>query len=339
MRIATSLVGVLCAASVVSCLDQATLALMNIDMSKLATKVRGQLATRSAAGEVQTASFTDCGSGEPQGFFGVDLVAPGVPEVLRVTQDPIVGTRALLLRPGGSTTFTRAGCQVLDSSVAKSGASMNHVALLEGHVNLACQDENGASYSGNVTFSGCRGSETAAQAVASLQGASALPPAVEVPPHTGRVSLPPALAQLTVRPRAVVVGGAHDAASQAKAAAGCDAVERRLLGHLGLRVVDDESADVEAEMACSGEVTLLEAPTSVTLVFPRPAPPTLTFRSGGQVIETVPTGPPALRCEAPASPERTSRCATSADEWSTARVARALAESPRLVELARRKHP
>ncbi len=339
MRSATFLVGVLCAATVVSCADAGIFGLLNIDMSKFATKVQGQLATRAATGGVQTASFTDCGSGEPAGFFGVDLVAPEVPGVLRVTQDPILGTRALLLAPGSSTTFTQASCQVLDSVVARSGASMNHVMLLEGHVTLACQDESGASYSGDVTFSGCRASPAATQTLATLQRVPGLPAATEVPPHTGRVSLPTALAQLTVRPHAVVVGGAHDAASQAKAAAGCDAVERRLVGHLGLRVVDDDSADVEAEMACSGEVTLLEAPTSVTVVFERPAPPTLTLRSGGQVIETVPTGPAALRCQGPTSPERTSRCTASADEWSTARVARALAESPRLVELARRKHP
>ncbi len=157
--------------------------------------------------------------------------------------------RARLTKAGSSTVFGAADCTTLNASIAKAGLAVHRISLLQGSVTLDCRDSGGTSYRGTVGFSACHTSATAAQAVASLAGtpAASLPPATVVPPHTPLPALPSSLTALSVRPTPHLVGAAQDAdaASLWKAADGCRQKERTLFEHLGFRVVDDDSADLE----------------------------------------------------------------------------------------------
>jgi hypothetical protein len=115
----------------------------------------GQVVVRGAGAPV-TESLEICASGEPQGFFGVDLSNEAGDVVLRVAQDPIDGPRARLQRPGAEPArLEQASCSVLTATIEKTGTRNNNVTLLEGQVALDCKLADGTSVVAEARFSRC----------------------------------------------------------------------------------------------------------------------------------------------------------------------------------------
>jgi hypothetical protein len=128
------------------------------------TEVSGSL---SAGEDLGGWEFTpdDCGSGQLQGFFGVELTAKDAPGVrIRFAHDAVRGNLAIVEhvgpRPGKvvpnglatsqRTTIASDGCRKFELTVARTNTSINDVRVVEGTANLDCD-----ALSGSVTFAGC----------------------------------------------------------------------------------------------------------------------------------------------------------------------------------------
>ena len=317
--------------------DPMTAAALRGDMSFFRAKVQGQIVAQSPAGGAQVIAFDDCMSGEGEGFFGVELVSSNAPAVLRVAQDPIEGTRARLARPGA--TGTLASCT--QAVINKTGTQISRTTLLEGKVIVDCRGDDGTTYSGTIAFSSCHSSPHAVEVMAALgvagMGASAeLAAAVPLPEVVDLPRLPLPVSELSVRPHVRVVEAIGSSDSGARE---CLEQARTFMHGMGWRVVDDDSADLEVEMGCTGHVTLIETAHTLGIVLPPADGPSITLRAGGQVIDTVAAGPRALRCDMPSSADRTRQCAARARAWKEAQVEGALASSQPLAAFAKSRHP
>jgi hypothetical protein len=312
------------------------------DFSVFNAKVTGQIAARPASGEAQTLAFDDCMSGEPEGFFGVELVSTNAPAVLRVTEDPIEGTRARITRSGKTATFTAAGCSVLQARIAKTGTKINGTTLLDGEVTVDCRDGDGASYAGIVSFSSCHVSPHAMEVVASLEGGGArttaqVASAVPIPNHTEVPTLPEPIKSLSVRPHVRIIGAVTGGETVSSAAASSLENARGFLREIGWHVVEDATADIEVEMAYTGHVAFTETPTSLTIIAPSGEDAAITLRSGTEIIDTIPRGPHVVRCDIPARADRLAQCVARVQAWSSARLERLLASSQTLASFAKKR--
>ena len=315
-------------------------------MDAFKPRVEGQLASQPPGGASTSMTFDDCQSGEPEGFFGVDLVSREAPAVLRVTRDAIDGTRMRLTRAGGqSVALDAKECSLLQADLDKTGTKINGVTLLQGKVALDCHTPDGASLAGVVSFASCHRSATAGPVVASLSGISLTPDtemaaATALPDHVDVPSLPAAVRALTVRPRARIVGPTVDGETPAAAEAACLDNARSFCREVGWNVREDGRADLEVEVACSGHVMFRENPTAIEIVLPPTDQPSIVLRSKGAVVDTVPVGPRGLRCDLPGPSEaRTRTCVERAQSYGTARLAGLLAKSPALSAFAAGKRP
>ena len=162
--------------------------------------------------------------------------------------------------------------------------------------------------------------------------------AVVLPEHTDVPTLPDGLRGLAVRATTHVVGGTLLAEAPGAAQKECLDHARTFLEHIGWRVVEDGTADLEVDMACTGHVTLLDTPTALQIVLPANAGPSITLRANGAVVDTIPRGPNTLRCDLPASADRTPTCAARASEWTSGRLEGLSAASAPLAAFAHTKH-
>ncbi len=93
-----------------------------------------------------------CSSGQPRGYFGVELTAQGTPgTVLRAIRDPVRGTLLVFERNGGQPlVLSPENCTTLDVQISQTNTRINGVWVMEGRAHADC-----AELKGSVTFSGC----------------------------------------------------------------------------------------------------------------------------------------------------------------------------------------
>lgn len=123
---------------------------------------------RSAGGELGTwdIALDDCQSGEHDGFYGVDLYAPGSNKMrVRYVHDEAVGEVvkvAIPAKQGSALVFDRdAKCAVLEGNVQKQDVwtgrtKSTRIRHVQGHVKFDCTHTGGAGHvTGEATFTNC----------------------------------------------------------------------------------------------------------------------------------------------------------------------------------------
>jgi hypothetical protein len=102
----------------------------------------------------QRAAFnpTDCRSGVPRGFFGVELTSDEAPgTVVRVVRDPTRGSMLAVERGGGAPqVFGPAECASLSLNVEQTSTKVNDVWVLRGFAHAQCE-----GLAMDVRFDGC----------------------------------------------------------------------------------------------------------------------------------------------------------------------------------------
>jgi hypothetical protein len=95
---------------------------------------------------------TDCRSGVPRGFFGVELTGDALPgTVVRVVRDPVRGSMVALERGGGTPrVFGPDACTTLNLNVEQTSTNVNDVWVLRGSARAACE-----GLEMDVRFDGC----------------------------------------------------------------------------------------------------------------------------------------------------------------------------------------
>lgn len=105
-----------------------------------------------------TVTPTICGSGEHQGFFGVDLVEGDREDALiRVLLDPKDGYSLGINIPGEDMALflgPDAGCEVFDLEVARESSRVNDYWNVGGHALVDCSGP-GIELHVDLVFSGC----------------------------------------------------------------------------------------------------------------------------------------------------------------------------------------
>jgi hypothetical protein len=277
-------------------------------------------------------------SGEPEGFYGVELVSTSGNAALRVAVDPILGTRARLLRAGGeSTTLEAKQCTLLNAAIQRTGTRINGVTLLAGKVTVDCTLDDGSNLAGEVKFQSCHRSARGTETVAGLGTAreeARLASVPLVPEYSVTPEIPANIRALRVHPRARVVGTTVGGESIDTAERACAQSSAAFLRKLGF-AIDDANPDVEVEIACTGHVVFRHTGNNVEIIRPRTDAPSVTVRALGRVIDTVPAGPPIVRCEIEGTQEdRQKLCVERTERMTTARIAGLLGASRSLAAVA-----
>lgn len=113
------------------------------------TEVSGHLSA-----QIDNAAFefvpSDCRSGEPYGFVGVDLTSDAG-QAVRIMNDPVRGT-LLLLQPTSRQALpvNLSQCSTQDVQIVRTNTTVNEVRVFEGRATLACPDVQAS-----LTFAGC----------------------------------------------------------------------------------------------------------------------------------------------------------------------------------------
>ncbi|MCA9690298.1 MAG: hypothetical protein KC636_11860 [Myxococcales bacterium] len=120
--------------------------------------VSGELTVKSDEfGEWRYAP-TRCYSGEPGGFFGVDLIEgpEGSDRIVRVVEDPIDGAALRINVPGEelSLVVEQDGCRDWDVQLDRTNTRVNYVWNMDGHVEVSCAGE-GVTIDASLAFVGC----------------------------------------------------------------------------------------------------------------------------------------------------------------------------------------
>jgi hypothetical protein len=116
------------------------------------TEVSGQLAL-NAEGESGKMVFvpTECSSGQPFGFLGVDLRSATAGQGLRIVSDPIQGPVLILQRsPGDARQVPLGQCKTAQVEAHPTNTTINEVRVVEGHATLDCEHVQA-----DLKFSGC----------------------------------------------------------------------------------------------------------------------------------------------------------------------------------------
>ncbi len=92
----------------------------------------------------------DCSSGQPYGFFGVD-VQDAAGQVVRLINDPVRGP-VVMIKPTGRETqpLSLADCDAAEVDIVTTNTTINDVRALDGSVRLACP-----GIVANMTFGNC----------------------------------------------------------------------------------------------------------------------------------------------------------------------------------------
>jgi hypothetical protein len=95
---------------------------------------------------------TDCRSGVPRGFFGVELMSDEVPgTIVRVVRDPVRGSMLAVERGGGTPrVFGSDACTNLNLNVEQTSTNVNDVWVLRGSARATCE-----GLEMDVRFDGC----------------------------------------------------------------------------------------------------------------------------------------------------------------------------------------
>jgi hypothetical protein len=114
------------------------------------TDVSGELKAR---GELGDWTFTpdDCSSGQPEGFFGVELRSESESRRIRFAKDAVRGG-LLTIEEGGVSPRVIQGntCKSFELTVERTSTTVNDVRVLDGKATVDCE-----TMSGSVTFEGC----------------------------------------------------------------------------------------------------------------------------------------------------------------------------------------
>ena len=118
------------------------------------TVVDGELrATDGALGEWVMSAPT-CHSGEPLGFYGVELRDAKVGWSLRLVhppgKDPLISAEALD-KGGRSTVLTAAKCETLEVEIRRTDKRLGRVSLVDGRATIDCP-----GLQGELDFVSCR---------------------------------------------------------------------------------------------------------------------------------------------------------------------------------------
>ena len=116
------------------------------------SEVEGTL--RLSDGSAPAVEFTPtrCRSGQLSGFFGVELYAEDVPDVIvRLMRDPLQGDLVSVERGGRAPLVLKASdCESLTLELVRTSTTINDVRNVEGAATLAC-----SAARGELKFSGC----------------------------------------------------------------------------------------------------------------------------------------------------------------------------------------
>lgn len=123
------------------------------------TSVQGSFTASGPRVHTWTLVADACRSGEPDGFFGVDLTASETPRVgVRVIKDAVRGLVVQVKEDGpagGSVLFSKdSSCAVLDGDVRRGNTATNDVQDMEGFLELNCRDGDDR-VSGKASFDHC----------------------------------------------------------------------------------------------------------------------------------------------------------------------------------------
>ena len=118
------------------------------------TVVDGELrATDGALGQWVMSAPT-CHSGEPLGFYGVELRDADVAWSIRLVrppgEDPLISAEALD-KEGRSTVLTAAKCETLDVEIRRTNKRLGRVSLVDGRATIDCP-----GLQGELDFASCR---------------------------------------------------------------------------------------------------------------------------------------------------------------------------------------
>ncbi len=99
-------------------------------------------------------SAPTCHSGEPLGFYGVELRDPEVDVAIRLVhppgKDPLISAEALG-SAGSSTVLTAAQCKNLDVEIRRTDKRLGRVSLVDGRATINCP-----GLQGELDFTSCR---------------------------------------------------------------------------------------------------------------------------------------------------------------------------------------
>ncbi|MEZ4380673.1 MAG: hypothetical protein R3A79_04970 [Nannocystaceae bacterium] len=127
-------------------------AAVGIMRSEIATEVDGELAASGAVGEWVMRAPT-CLSGEPLGFYGVELRDPAVPFTVRLVHEPGSEPLVSVEAQGGDGRTTALGgerCATLEVTITPTDKRLGRVSLVDGAATIDCEGLRGA-----VAFTSC----------------------------------------------------------------------------------------------------------------------------------------------------------------------------------------
>jgi len=119
----------------------------------------GTLSVESDAGRAARVDIDECWSGQMLEFHGVELFHdPDTARRVRVVEDPVVGTRVVLLGivPGRERVILDAAtCATFDSHLQGSNSTMNDIRSVHGSLELACSVASVGLVTAHIVFSDC----------------------------------------------------------------------------------------------------------------------------------------------------------------------------------------
>ncbi len=103
-----------------------------------------------------TISPDQCGSGEHENFYGVDLQEGDGDKIIRIIKDPNGGYTLKTNIPGSETAITVYGevCSTFDISLAKQSSTVNDIRGIEGHAKIDCVID-GVKLDADLLFENC----------------------------------------------------------------------------------------------------------------------------------------------------------------------------------------
>lgn len=127
-------------------------AALGIMRGEIATVVDGELTASGDLGDWVMRAPT-CASGEPLGFYGVELRDPAVARAVRLVHEP--GSEALvsvegLAGDGRTTALQGDRCAALEVTIKPTGKRLGRVSLVDGSATIDCD-----GLRGSVTFTSC----------------------------------------------------------------------------------------------------------------------------------------------------------------------------------------
>ncbi len=301
----------------------------------------GLLAVREGSAPTTRIALDHCASGEMSGFYGVDLASLTAKAALRVTKDPILGTRARLLRLGESGfesyVLDAEHCSVLELGAEKTGVRINGISVLSGTAEVECTID-GTNIVAKASFDSCQSDDIAKGLSDTLAEGAELASAVTIPASATFPPIDPALHALTLTLHVELVGATIDG-SDVDAAKQCIEGESAFLSSLGFQVTGTADADLVATFGCTAHVMQRENAAWFIMHLPKTDAPSLMLKAGDRVIAEVPRAARSFRCDLPESESRAAACAKRLQAWGNARVAQALARSESLKAFAAAKKP